>query len=118
MPQLWLTYEELAEFTGQPVDEVRALVGAEGWDRRRSRDGHTRIKLPLAHTASYICRMAAHLNRHAVVAAVPAGPQADRVGWLAQRLTDAGLQVRMDPGEAGPADHAGREAPDSIDRAA
>lgn len=127
MPQLWLTHEELAQFTGQPLEDVRALVVAEGWDRRKSRDGQTRLKLPLALMASYICRMAEHLNRHAVVAAAPAGSQADRVDWLAQRLMDAGLQVRADLGDAdlGEADlgkaggdHADVERPGRTTRAA
>jgi hypothetical protein len=117
MPQLWLTYEELAHFTGRPLEEVRALVGAEGWDRRRSRDGRTRLKLPLAHMPAYICQMAEHLNRRAAVAAAPTGSQAERVDWLAQRLMDAGLAVRTETGGAD-TDHADRAAPGSIDQAA
>jgi hypothetical protein len=99
MPQVWLTYEEYADFTGQPVEDVRALVRAEAWDLRKSRDGRTRLKLPLAHMAPYICRLAEHLNRTAAAGAA-AGSQAERVEWLAQRLRSAGIEVRATAGEA------------------
>ena len=64
MPQLWLTFEELALFTGQPVGKVRAVVKLEGWDHRLSRDGQMRIKLPPMHMANYICTMAEYFGKN------------------------------------------------------
>ena len=50
MPQIWLTYDELAAWMNCGHAEARAAAMAAGLDRRRSRDGQTRAKLtpPLA----------------------------------------------------------------------
>lgn len=44
--QIWVTYEEFARFTARPIAEVREDIILNGWDRRQSRDGQTRVKLP------------------------------------------------------------------------
>ena len=54
MPQIWLTYDELADYSGLAIDEARAQVLAEGWARRRSRDGLVRIKLMPAAGVEYM----------------------------------------------------------------
>lgn len=50
MPQIWLTYEELAELFNCDPARARSTAAAIGLDRRKSRDGRTRAKLtaPLA----------------------------------------------------------------------
>lgn len=50
MPQIWLTYDELAAWLNCGRAEARAAVITIGLDRRKSRDGQTRAKLtqPLA----------------------------------------------------------------------
>jgi hypothetical protein len=58
MPQVWLTYEELGEFRGCSPQEARLEVVAQQWPRRRSRDGHTRIKVPDALMRTVIARLA------------------------------------------------------------
>lgn len=45
MPQIWLTYEELAELFNCDAVQARGAAAAIGLDRRRSRDGLTRAKL-------------------------------------------------------------------------
>lgn len=50
MPQIWLTYSEFAALLNCDPAEVRKASIAAGLDRRKSRDGQTRVKLtqPLA----------------------------------------------------------------------
>ncbi len=45
MPQIWLTYDELATFMNCDAAAARGAAAAIGLDRRRSRDGKTRAKL-------------------------------------------------------------------------
>jgi hypothetical protein len=51
MPQIWVTYEELSELLKRDASAVRRAVINSEWPRRRSSDGHTRVKLSptLAH---------------------------------------------------------------------
>ncbi|NJL08886.1 MAG: hypothetical protein HC900_12035 [Methylacidiphilales bacterium] len=91
MPQLWFTYEEYALLTGCSLEMVREMVGFEAWDRRRSRDGQTRIKVPPSRMADSLQR----LTR--VCADAPAGSPLvgpDAADWLRQRLQNAGMTVR------------------------
>jgi hypothetical protein len=48
VPQVWLTYEELAEMFTLDAETVRSEVIAHGWPRRRCSDALTRVKLPPA----------------------------------------------------------------------
>ncbi len=50
MPQIWLTYSEFAALMKCDPAEARQASIAAGLDRRKSRDGLTRVKLtqPLA----------------------------------------------------------------------
>jgi hypothetical protein len=45
MPQIWMTYEELAEMLDCTVTEARERGHLECLDRKISRDGKTRAKL-------------------------------------------------------------------------
>jgi hypothetical protein len=54
MPQIWMTYEELAAMLDCPVVEARARVRLEGLDRKISRDGKKRAKLNMAMTGIFI----------------------------------------------------------------
>jgi hypothetical protein len=45
MPQIWMTYEELANLLGCTVAEVRYRIHLERLDRKLSRDGNKRVKL-------------------------------------------------------------------------
>ncbi|KAA5599569.1 hypothetical protein [Blastochloris sulfoviridis] len=94
MPQLWLTYEELAAFTNQTAEKAREGVIAAAWDRRRCHDGMTRVKLPLAFMADCICLMAERLQRSG--SEFPqAGSQAARMEWLGRRLSESGITVSI-----------------------
>jgi hypothetical protein len=53
MPQIWITYDELARLCGCGSVEARLLVSHLSLDRKKSRDGLTRIKLNLALTAKF-----------------------------------------------------------------
>jgi hypothetical protein len=45
MPQIWLTYDELAAVMDCDPADARGAAIAIGLDRRRCRDGYTRAKL-------------------------------------------------------------------------
>ena len=54
MPQIWLTYDEAGDLFGcdAATARERAIVG--GYDRKKSRDGQTRIKLSLSAAHDYM----------------------------------------------------------------
>lgn len=54
MPQIWMTYDELAVLLGCDPAEARGAAAAIRLDRRRSRDGHTRAKLTPALIAAFL----------------------------------------------------------------
>ena len=53
MPQIWMTYDELATLVGCSPTDARSRVNHLSLDRKKSRDGTTRIKLNLALTAKF-----------------------------------------------------------------
>ena len=57
MPQIWMTYEELAEMLECTVMEARERVQLECLDRKISRDGEKRAKLSVAMTGIFIERI-------------------------------------------------------------
>ncbi len=54
MPQIWLTYQELGALMGCDAATARAKALTLPLDRRRSRDGHTRVKLSPMLTESFL----------------------------------------------------------------
>lgn len=54
MPQIWMTYDELAALSGCSAAEARMQALHLSLDRRKSRDGNTRVKLNLALMARFI----------------------------------------------------------------
>jgi hypothetical protein len=63
VPQVWLTYEELAEMFALDAQTVRSEVIAHGWSRRRCSDALTRVKLPPAAAHEYMVSYAARIGR-------------------------------------------------------
>jgi hypothetical protein len=57
MPQIWMTYEELAGMLDCTVMEARERVQLECLDRKISRDGEKRAKLSVAMTGIFIERI-------------------------------------------------------------
>ncbi|PWT85953.1 MAG: hypothetical protein C5B56_13205 [Proteobacteria bacterium] len=53
MPQIWMTYDELATLNGCSAAEARLLALHLSLDRRKSRDGNTRVKLSPALMARF-----------------------------------------------------------------
>ncbi|MEZ2144625.1 hypothetical protein AAE026_20390 [Bradyrhizobium sp. DN5] len=53
MPQIWMTYDELGALCGCGAMEARDRAIHLSLDRRKSRDGTTRVKLDLALTAKF-----------------------------------------------------------------
>ena len=53
MPQIWMTYDELATLSGCSAAEARIQALHLSLDRRKSRDGNTRVKLNLALMARF-----------------------------------------------------------------
>lgn len=56
MPQIWLSYPELAAFLGCAVEDARPAAIEGGWSRRRCHDGLTRVKLSSADAGRYMRR--------------------------------------------------------------
>ncbi len=54
MPQLWLTYAELADELSCTPDEARSTAAARGWDPKPSQDGCARVSLPPDMIRTYI----------------------------------------------------------------
>lgn len=54
MPQIWLTYDELAALVDCDPAMVRGTAAAMPLDRRKSRDGQTRMKLDAALTEMFL----------------------------------------------------------------
>jgi hypothetical protein len=57
MPQIWMTYEELASMLDCTVAEARERAHFERLDRKMSHDGKPRAKLSLAMTGIFIERL-------------------------------------------------------------
>jgi hypothetical protein len=57
MPQIWMTYEELAGMFDCTVVEAREIVHLERLDRKISRDGKKRAKLSITMVAMFIERL-------------------------------------------------------------
>jgi hypothetical protein len=53
MPQIWMTYDELATLLGCETDEARIQVVERSLDRKKSRDGLTRAKLDVHWMAKF-----------------------------------------------------------------
>jgi len=53
MPQIWMTYDELATLCDCSSSEARLRAIHLSLDRKKSRDGATRVKLDLALTAKF-----------------------------------------------------------------
>ena len=54
MPQIWMTYREIADLLGCEPDEARAHAIHRSLDRRKSRDGLTRVKLDLEWAGRFV----------------------------------------------------------------
>ncbi|VIO76573.1 hypothetical protein CI1B_65400 [Bradyrhizobium ivorense] len=54
VPQIWMTYREIAEMLGCDADAARATTIQRELDRKKSRDGLTRVKLDPELTARFI----------------------------------------------------------------
>jgi hypothetical protein len=54
MPQIWMTYDELAALIGCDATTARTIAITIPLDRRKSRDGNTRSKLNPALVEAYM----------------------------------------------------------------
>lgn len=57
VPQIWMTYEELAGMLDCTAAEARALAHIEHLDRKISRDGQKRAKLNAMLTTIFVRRL-------------------------------------------------------------
>jgi hypothetical protein len=70
VPQIWLTYDELAALIGCDTTAARATASAMPLDRRKSQDGHTRAKLNAKLTEMFLGQLARHwINREMAIRA-------------------------------------------------
>jgi uncharacterized membrane protein YccC len=59
MPQIWMTYGELAGLMECGLSQASDHVHSEHLDRKRSRDGHVRVKLNLTLMELFVARIRA-----------------------------------------------------------
>jgi len=59
MPQIWMTYEEVADLLQCGTDGALARIRDDRLDRKISHDGHKRVKLNLALTGMFLDRVRA-----------------------------------------------------------
>ena len=57
MPQIWMTYGEIAGLLGCDESQARAHAAARSLDRKKSRDGFTRVKLDPHCMALFFARI-------------------------------------------------------------
>ena len=57
MPQIWLTYDELAALMDCDSAAARSAAAATGLDRRKCRDGFTRAKLTPSLMEAFLNRI-------------------------------------------------------------
>jgi hypothetical protein len=60
MPQIWMTYDELAFLFECEPATARDIIIKMNLDRRKSRDGHTRVKLDATLNALLMDKLFAH----------------------------------------------------------
>ncbi|WP_156968018.1 hypothetical protein [Methylosinus sp. PW1] len=65
MAQIWLTYDELGDFTNRTAAASREAAIVSGWTRRRCRDGLTRVKLPPQAATRYMVHCLCEAGMHA-----------------------------------------------------
>jgi hypothetical protein len=54
MPQIWMTYGEIAGLLGCTAEAARAQAVVRSLDRKKSRDGLTRVNLDSDWTAQFV----------------------------------------------------------------
>ncbi len=54
MPQIWMTYAEIADMLGCDAETARSVTIQRSLDRKKSRDGMTRAKLDPELTARFV----------------------------------------------------------------
>lgn len=54
MPQIWLSYDEIAGYLGCGNEEAAARSASARWPRRLCHDGLTRAKLPAADAEAFV----------------------------------------------------------------
>ena len=59
MPQIWMTYDEIADFFGGDAREAREHSIDQDLDRKKSRDGQTRVKLNQPLVTMFIAKIRA-----------------------------------------------------------
>lgn len=57
MPQIWMTYDEFGSLLACSIGEARSHAMSLGLERKKSRDGHTRVKLNPLLTGLFCARV-------------------------------------------------------------
>jgi hypothetical protein len=57
MPQIWMTYAEIADLLGCDANQACTHVAIRSLDRKKSRDSFTRVKLDQHCTALFIAKI-------------------------------------------------------------
>ena len=57
MPQIWVTYSEAGDLFGCNADIARLHAINQGWARKKSGDGLSRVKLPADEADKFVDRL-------------------------------------------------------------
>jgi hypothetical protein len=60
MPQIWMTYDEIASLFACEPASARDIAIRMELDRRKSRNGQTRVKLDTSLTALFLDKLLSH----------------------------------------------------------
>ncbi|UPJ60258.1 hypothetical protein [Bradyrhizobium sp. 192] len=90
MPQIWMTYDELGALCGCSALEARERAVHSSLDRRKSRDGATRVKLDQPLTARFFASVRdADVDLDGAIAALQSTHR-----QMAELLTPTGFRER------------------------
>jgi hypothetical protein len=91
VPQIWLTYDELAALMDCDEDEARRQAATIPLDRRRSRDGRSRVKLTLDLTEAFVDKLVRYqIDRELAACAGDLNELRQRMAELDRRLPRPG----------------------------
>ena len=94
MPQIWLTYDELAVLMNCDPASARNAAAAFRLDRRKSRDGQTRSKLTQPLVEAFLDKvLQKHLEREIAACAGDLRAMRERMAGQSAALTEIELAV-------------------------
>jgi hypothetical protein len=90
MPQIWMTYDEVADLLQCGTDGTLARIKDDRLDRKISHDGRKRVKLNLALTGMFLERVRTQFSVQPVAVADPLDLAIDDLRKMHGQMADYG----------------------------